>query len=482
MGLFALRLRESGFYTPHGMNDYTGPLFGLLLAGTFDKIPAGVYALRLPGALCNAAAALLLAGHFARRLGFGAAFAWLYLAATSTMFLWESRVAWEVCAFQNLLLAVILTQCRLYIEERRFPPWSVLLFLACLLAGTLNHFIFISVPLSLAALSTARLWLERDRESTGFWRACCAGLLLCAAAFAVKPRIGADFWRENAALLAAATALMPFLFTAAFLRIGGRWDALILNRFERAALSAGRARRAAKGLWLLGLAAFALFHAAPLVQIGSNVALFKRMMSWSPPWALSLPLYLWAAVLLGIYLHGALGALRDALPLSAYARFLLLWPLAYAPVFLLFRHTSSIRYYIIPSFLLMAGTAAALARLSWVRSPRAWAPGLAVAALLNALFWSELSAPQDRPPLEFRVGWRKERSADFLRKEALFRLMEREGICRLKNMDGFIDLPLHFHNSTRRPDCDPHKVLETRLCAECTEPPYFAWTIRHEPG
>ena len=105
-----------------------------------------------------------------------------------------------------------------------------------------------------------------------------------------------------------------------------------------------------------------------------------------------------------------------------------------------------------------------------------------IAALLNALFWSELSAPQDRPPIEFRVGWRRERSADFLRKEALFRLMEREKICRLKNMDGFIDLPLFFHNSTIQPDCDPQKVLETRLCAECPEPPYFAWTIRHEPS
>src|ERR1700677_1073490 len=68
IGLFALRLRASGLVSPHEMNTYTGPLFGLILSKILAARGVSVAALRSFGAGANAAAFVLLIAALRRRV------------------------------------------------------------------------------------------------------------------------------------------------------------------------------------------------------------------------------------------------------------------------------------------------------------------------------------------------------------------------------------------------------------------------------
>lgn len=478
MGLFALRMRD-GLPSPHGMNTYTGSLFGWLISRSFAWLGPGHFALRLPGVLANAAAALLLAGQLARRVSLAAAWCWVFLAGTSAMFLLHARVAWEVYALQPLLLSALLVLSRDFLESRRYGLARVLLFLAACHAGMINHFIFASVPLSLAAASWAHLFLYRDREHAAFFRLCAISLAQAVVVYLLKPGITDAFWLAHRPWLLAAAAALPALSAAAFAALGERADAALLRWLDSGPDGRPAARRWFRRVLLAGFAAFCTWHLAPMVQIWSGTLILKRMASWELPWPLSLPMHLWAAFLLAAYLRFAFRALETGqmTRLPAYERFLVYWPLAYMCVFILIRHTSSIRYYILPSFLFMAGTATALARLPWTRGPRFLVPAGLFALTLHGLLWSELRAPQERRPIKFKVGWRKEYSRDFQRKHALYEVMREEQVCRMRENDSFIGIPLIFHHHALRFPCDPDKVLDAKYCPDCAEPPYFTWSI-----
>src|SRR3989339_693881 len=68
-GLSALRILQDGVFSPHGINRYTSLLFSALVSGSFLAGTPGVWTLRLPGLLLNAAAAPWMTLHFARRGG-----------------------------------------------------------------------------------------------------------------------------------------------------------------------------------------------------------------------------------------------------------------------------------------------------------------------------------------------------------------------------------------------------------------------------
>src|SRR5260370_2349262 len=65
----ARRIITEGFFTPHEMNTYTGPLYVLGVARVLAARGFHVNSLRLLGAAANAAALLLLAQHLRRRVG-----------------------------------------------------------------------------------------------------------------------------------------------------------------------------------------------------------------------------------------------------------------------------------------------------------------------------------------------------------------------------------------------------------------------------
>src|SRR5207249_123995 len=130
-------------------------------------------------------------------------------------------------------------------------------------------------------------------------------------------------------------------------------------------------------------------------------ALFGRLASWIPPLPLRLVLYAWACSLLGAF---ALYTYRRLEPgtfcrLSPYARLLALWPAIYLAVFILFRDQTHIRYYILPSFLIMASLAAALSRIDWAMHRWVATAYLSIAVVLHLCFWGEIARPFPRRPL-----------------------------------------------------------------------------------
>ncbi len=407
IGMFATRILERGLYTPHAMNTYTGALYTLGLAGALKLAGVGVAPLRLIGAAANTAA-----------LGWGGR--WLALLALgSVYYMTKSRLAWEVYALQPLLIGA----CWWCLTRKRSA-----LFVALVALGVQNHFIFISIPLSLVLLYDH---LEDDERK----RAALAGLAASAVIYLVKPRLPETGWQWYWLLLAALPAL---------------------------ALVPWRVPRIPRPAWHL-VWAFAAWHGLAFLQVLAGPVVWKRVISWDAPWWYDLPLYAWGLFLAGTLAWRGYGAWHrkdDALAL---------WPVAYMAVFLLFRHTSSLRYYSPLHFISLLALADGLARFPEADRKGLWRAGLAVALLVQAPLWREIVAPADRRPLTFRTGWRLENSWDFARKEALFAAFDASGTCRFEQKNSFVDLPLFFHR-------------ETTGALPCPDPGAFAADYRRDGG
>lgn len=413
LGMFATRLSARGVYTLHAMNDYTSALYALGAAGAFRLLGVSLWSLRLPGALANLAA---LSGRGP----------WLpLLALGSAYFMAKSRLGWEVYALQPLLVALTLASLR---RPRPAP------FVALCVIGALNHFIYISVPLSLVLLYDR---LEDD-ERRG---AALAGLAACAVVFVVKRSLP---------------------------ETGGLWAVPLFAALPLLGLLRWRIPRLPRALWWLVLA-FAAWHGLAFLQVLAGPVVWKRVMGWDAPFWYDAPLYAWAAFLSGLLAYRAIRAWHrkdDALAL---------WPFAYMCVFLLFRHTSSLRYYSLVHFISLLALADGLARMPKEDRRGLLAAGALAALLVQVPLWRELRAPQDRRPLEFRVGWRLENSWDFARKEALFAAWDASGACRMDQRDSFVDLPLFFHRASHPIDCGP-AVFAAGYRRE-GGPPWHQWSV-----
>lgn len=469
-GLYAIRILRNGLYSPHEMNAYTGPIYGWLLSGVFARFGVSMAGLRLPGALLNAAAALAFLVHVSRRFGAGAGLAWLYVLAGSGLFLLKARVAWEVYALQSFLLVAALLCAHRFLDREDRSFLNAAAFLTVLQVGVLNHFIFLSVPASLFLAALAHILIHREERAVDFLALTGAALALGAVLCLVKPALSEELWRAYRPGWAALFWLSP---------AAAAW-ALSASGFRRARSAApvllalpARAGGGLRGVLIAGLVLFFFFHWVALIRVWSNVAVLERLASWRAPDWLAVPLYAWAAALLSSYFVLAAKGLKPERLKDAplYERLLTLWPLVYAAVFPAFRNTSSLRYYIIPSFLIMAALSVLLPRVR-LRRP-AVAAGLAAVAACQLCFWRQAAAFDERPPLRFRVGWHKEDSSAFMAKGSLFRLVDRERICRLRQDVDMIDLPVFFHLNTRRGDCDLSKTIATRYCWECDRPPYI---------
>ena len=294
-----------------------------------------------------------------------------------------------------------------------------------------------------------------------------------AVVFLVKPRLTEAAWASQKLwAVPLFFALIPLAATAA---VAGAWERRLV-----AALARPSARRWGPRLLGLGLLAFFAWHLPPLWEILAGPVVWKRMISWDSPWWLDLPLHLWSLFLLIVLAWNAVRAWHGREELSAAERTLALWPWAYMACFSLFRNTSSLRYYSPIQFLTLFALAGALARL-----PRPDRRPIAVAAAIvlisvQAVFWRELSSPQDRRPLQFRVGWRAENSWDFARKEALFAAFDASKACDIAHMErSFVPIPLAFHRQARtRSDCDPRLSFDADYCKDCATPPFHRWEVQ----
>lgn len=468
VGLFALSLKERGLFTPHEMNTYTGAFYGWLVGGAFDRFGVGVWSLRLIGAVANPLAWLTVWATVRRTAGPGAGLAWALLAAASGIVVLKSRVAWEVYALQPLF-AALTTAAAVRLAEGGGRPWALLLFAASLL-GVQNHFIFLSLP---SALLFAALLLAARRPDGGvaaFLPAGFVNLGLCLTLFVVKPYVTEAAWTDwRGPLLAAfwsaplaGLALVPF----ARRRLG---SAVSARASERWAAAAPWLKRGFVGL----LVVCAWFHALAFVEIQSGVSVAQRLASVPVPWALALPLYAWGAAVVWATFSYSWRRLADGgAGLAPGAALLCALPVAYAAVFILFRNTSSIRYYVIPSQLALAALA-----VSWPRRPELHGPralGLALAGGLGAagLLAAAALGPSDRAPFRFKVGWHKEKSHDFMNKDGLYAFMDSERLCSVVERESMIDVPLIFmRRANPLASCDPARAVKTRYCSDCSREP-----------
>jgi hypothetical protein len=467
MGLYALRIHSSWLSSPHEMNTYTGPLFGLLISLVFAVRGVSVAALRTFGAAANAAAFVILVAGLRRRVSAEAAAWGAALLAGSAYLLLKSRLAWECYALQPLLLAVTLS-----LLDEPATALRALLFCAVTLIGVQNHFIYLSVPVSLCVLYGARAaWLGEDGARPWF-RLSLSALAAGAVVFLVKPRLTDAAWpAERAWAVPSFLALAPLAAAAA---LAGEWEGGLVAVLARPAvrLWTGRALKT-------GLAAFAVWHALPLWQTLAGPVVWKRIFAWSAPWWLALPLNAWSACLLGLLVWRAARAWHGREIMTPYERTLALWPAAYAAIFILFRNTSSLRYYSPVQFLCLASLAAALPRLP--RPDRKAAAALAAIAVAAAqgVFWRELAAPTDLRPLVFKIGWHTENSLDFARKDALFAAYDASGACAAAHQErSFTAIPLDFHRVVTGPlACDPAKAFDSDQCRDCASAPFYRWSI-----
>lgn len=460
IGLFGQRLRSSGLYTPHAMNHYTSALYAEFATAFFGARGATLESLRLPGALLNAAALAGLWLHLRRRISLEAAASWALLCAGSAYYLMKGRLAWEVYALHPVLILGTLAALA--------RPAGGPLLVALTMIGVVNHFIYLSVPASLVVMFGARAAWRGEAEAEGRLRAAASALAAGAVLALVKSPISEEMWAAHRPALLAALALLPAAAAAAVSRAPA---ALLLTPFTRF-------RRPLTALFGLTVAAFIGWHAAPLVQVFAGPVVFKRLFSLELPAALSLPLHAWGLFLAGLLAWNCARAWHDE-RLGFHERTIMLWPAAFAAVFIAFRHTSSLRYYSLPALLGTLALAAALPRLA--RPDKRFVYGAAIAAALAAqvLILREIASPGDRRPLNFHVGWRKENSKDFARKEGLFAAFDASGACQVAHAErSFTAIPLFFHRcGTPGTACDPALAFDSDQCPECAGAPFYRWSV-----
>lgn len=465
IGLFSLQLRAHGLFTPHEMNHYTGPLFASAVSAVFGARGTSVESLRLVGAVLNAVTLIGLCLHLRRRAGPESGAAWTLLAAGSAYFLMKSRLAWEVYALQPTLIWGTLV---LLAEPARRGAARAAALAALTVLGVWNHFIYLSVPTSLIILFGARAaWRGENEARAGLRLAACAGAAGVVFAL-IKNPIDDATWSAHRGPLSAALLAAPALAAAAAWRLPA--DFLLLP-FTRA-------RRALTLLFGLTLFAFAVWHLAPLVQILAGPVVVKRLFAYAPPVPASLLLHAWGLFLAGVLVWRAVRAWHGE-AMSFHERTLLLWPAAFAAVFIAFRHTSSLRYYILPWTICAAALAAGLPRLAAADKRAVYLCAAAAALAVQGVLWREIASPADRAPLSFRIGWRKENSRDFSRKEELFAAFDASGACQVAHAErSFSAIPLFFHRSQKpQAACDPAFAFDAAQCPECLRPPYYRWTV-----
>jgi len=470
LGLYALRSR--GLPSPHEMNTYTGPLYGLFVSWVFAWRGVSVESLRLFGAVANCAAFAVVVAGLRRRVSAEAAAWGAALLAGSAYLLLKSRLAWECYAVQPLLLAITLS-----LVDEPVNLVRALLFAAVTMVGVQNHFIYLSIPVSLSVLYGARAaWL--DEESARPWlRLSLAALVAGAAVFVVKPRLTDASWpSQRIWAIPLFWALIP---AAAAAGLFGEWDGPFVAALARPAVR----RWCGRGL-ALGLLAFLIWHARPLWQVFAEVVVWKRIFSWDAPWWLAVPLDAWAAFLLALMVWTGVRAWSGHETMTPHERTLALWPAAYAAIFILFRNTSSLRYYLPVYVLCVAAVPSALARMARSDQRGAALFALIAVASTQGLFWRELANPGDRKPLFFKIGWHTENSKDFARKEALFSAFDASGACGIAHQErSFTAIPLQFHRAITGPHpCDAAEAFDAEQCPECPAPPYYRWETVSVPA
>ena len=469
VGLRALEQQTRGMFTLRGMNGYTGSLFPEIVSLVFSIIPASVGSLRLAGAILNGLALGLTALALWKR---GAAALTFALAmGSSLLFLFYSRVAWEVNALQNLLLALVLLTLPHLLERGRSPHrWLFLLLLAFSL-GCWSHAIFIAAALSFAA-ATLLVALKWPGESSA--RLLLIGqlnllvqIVLCGRHFVGD---GAFVARALPAMLAGLGLIA--LATHAYVRVEG-----YLLPYTIKALTDRRVARLATVL-LVGFVVLSL-AASPIGDVSffgtvSGMILLERVVSYLPGPIEMIALHLRMVLLLALFAAAALRSLslrsKPSEPEQLLLPLFCLWTIAYFPALRLSIASVADRYYIIPQFLLFVSIALAIDgfRASW-KMP---AIALLLAGFVHAqvTMVREAFRDEDRPPFElFDYAGYTDTSRHFMRLDALTNELKSRAACRVESSSFFIVQPMRFLMAVGQP-CTGNAEVRVEYCAACLAP------------
>lgn len=467
VGLRALEQQARGMFTLRGMNGYTGSLFPEITSLVFSIIPASVGSLRLAGAILNGLALGLTALALWKR---GAAALYFALAmGSSLLFLFYSRVAWEVNALQNLLLALVLLALPHLLERgRSLDRWLFLLLLAFSL-GCWSHAIFIAAALSFAA-ATLLVALTWPGESSA--RLLLIGqlnvlvqIVLCGRHFVGD---GAFATRALPAMLAGLGLIA--LATRAYVRVEGH----LLPHTIRA-LTNRRVARLANvvlvGFVVLSLAA-SLIGDVSFFGTVSGVILLERVVSYLPGPIEMIALHMRMALLLVLFAAAALRSLRakPSAPEQLLLPLFCLWTIAYFPALRLSIASVADRYYIIPQFLFFVSIALAIdgLRASW-KMP---ALTLLLAGFIHAqvTMVREAFRDEDRPPFElFDYAGYTDTSRHFMKLHALTNELKSRATCRVESSSFFIAQPMRFLMAVGQP-CSGKAGARVEYCAACLAP------------
>lgn len=469
-GLRALEIQERGLLSPHGMNWYTAPLHAALVAKTFDLFGPGTGHLRLSGAVLNTAAGGIMALFIAANFGEAALLVFGGLLLVSPFYFLEARIAWEVCALQNFLAALMLWSSWKLFSAKRQSLIPLLVFVYAASLGALNHLIFMALPLGLTAGFAVKTLRGDDRTgniaATGVWA------VLCAASLLITKKYTSDtFWLAHRTAFSiifisapAAAAFLCWLCQDRFPDLMGKLSPAIRQKLGRAATV----------LIFIGMGAFIWFHATAFMGILSGFNMFKRFFSLDLGLAGAAPMFLWAAVLMGAVYAASVKAFKEeAGPEETFAACLLLGSIA---AFTLLRNTNSARYYIIP-FIIFAFAAAVFLPCFLRGLTRRKLLLLGLCSLLPPIFSiKELGWPSQRRPIHFTQGWHDETSARMQNVTGLAEKARAEKICIFAG-DNFITFPLEFYYRAARWECVPTRTLKAEYCFNCANPPYTTSAI-----
>lgn len=460
-GLEALRIQESGFTSASGMNPYTGALFPWLLAEVFRVVPPGVLALRLPGILLNTAALLILLVSVQRAAGLLRALLLFLLFGSSLLFLWMSRVAWEVTAVQPVLLATMLATVLEAGRSERWTTRGIATFLLASELGVINHLIFSAVPISFLAAAVLGGAGRRDRRTAELVWVGALAVVSMLVVLGVKRVLPDPTFIRWSGLIVVAFLGWP----VAVAWWGRAWPASLEGWIERAS------PRGLLVALLVGVAAFAALHGIAFVGTLANVLVMKRIASWEPALPGALLGYAWGLTITGVFAAAAWQTLRRVRRGGVLATpdLITLWALGCAVALAILTGRQSLRHYVLLSVLVSVAVALSLPARRFLTRPFILVAALAFIGT-NTVAWRGILEGVNRPPLRFRVGYGHEVSTHFLRLDGVVRELEELGVCHTE-AEVFIEQPLAFYRAIRPHVCGTDRVYRLRYCGEC--PPSY---------
>jgi hypothetical protein len=470
VGLRALEQHANGMFTLRGMNGYTGSLFPQLVTLASSVFSPDVFSLRLPGAAFNCLALLLMTVALWKRGT--AALCFLLLMGSSLLFLFYSRVAWEVNALQNFLLALIVLALTSLLRSTRSPPASVFLLFLAFTLGTWNHLIFMAAALSfaLAAAVVALKW--PDENSVKLLLLGCFNLVLQIVLLARHFVGSGPFLLHVLPALVVGVALVT-LFSVAYVRAENHLLAAAFRAITRPPLvnlGNGAAISAIAGSLLISPTSLLAFFGTV-----SGIIMLERVVSYAPGPIEMAGLHAYMALLIAAFAATLIARMRDAQDgrQDQLLNLLVVWTIIFFPALMIETRGLADRYYIIPQFLFFCAIALAIGD-----GPHRWR--LPLHALLicgfvyaQVISFREILRDDNRPPFEtFAYGSYGDTSRHFLRLDRLSGYLERRGLCRIESSNFFIAQPMQFWMATHA-RCDNRETVAIEYCTDCGGP--VAW-------